>query len=414
MGYSQAKTDIFLRDMLLDTKDSLLLHVIHNPDSFRYQVIYTRIERDRNNRPTFHNFYLNVDPESYFNPASVVKMPLAFLSLEKLGTLKGKGIDRNTTALFDSSWHGQRKLYADTTSESGKPSIAHFIRKAFLVSDNDAYNRMYEFIGQEKINRRLHEMGYPHTRITRRFMRMTGEENRHTNRIRFVDKTGNLIYEQPPAVNRDSFDFSRVHKMGNSHYNSNDSLVHAPIDFTRANNYPLEDMLLQLRAVMFPADVPASQRFDLTPDDYSFLYRYLSQYPSETVHPKYDTAKYYDSYVKFFFRNGGHKMPADVRVFNKVGWAYGCLTDVSYIVDFKNNVEFMLAATIYVNSDGIMNDDRYDYETIGWPFLYRIGQVLYNYELSRVRKYKPQLSGFKMKYELRPPDDRPTVSQVDN
>ena len=202
--------------------------------------------------------------------------------------------------------------------------------------------------------------------------------------------------------------------MGNSHYNSNDSLVHAPIDFTRANNYPLEDMLLQLRAVMFPADVPASQRFDLTPDDYSFLYRYLSQYPSETVHPKYDTAKYYDSYVKFFFRNGGHKMPADVRVFNKVGWAYGCLTDVSYIVDFKNNVEFMLAATIYVNSDGIMNDDRYDYETIGWPFLYRIGQALYNYELSRARKYKPQLSRFKMKYELRPPDDRPTVSQVDN
>jgi hypothetical protein len=39
----------------------------------------------------------------------------------------------------------QVKLYADTSSQNKLPSIAQFIRKAFLVSDNDAYNRMYQF-----------------------------------------------------------------------------------------------------------------------------------------------------------------------------------------------------------------------------------------------------------------------------
>jgi len=107
-------------------------------------------------------------------------------------------------------------------------------------------------------------------------------------------------------------------------------------------------------------------------------------------------------------------MPQHVRVFNKVGWAYGCLTDVSYVVDFKNKVEYMLAATIYVNSDNILNDDKYEYETVGWPFLYEIGQTIYRYELNRPRKYKPDLSRFKMEYHKRKEDGRKAIKDVDN
>jgi len=140
----------------------------------------------------------------------------------------------------------------------------------------------------------------------------------------------------------------------------------------------------------------------------------MSQYPSETSYPKYDSSEYYDSYVKFFFRSPAHTMPEGVRVFNKVGWAYGCLTDVSYVADFKNGVEFMLAVTVYVNSDGILNDGRYDYKDIGWPFLYKVGQAIYQYELSRERKYQPDLSRFKMEYKLRPDDNRPAIKDADN
>ncbi|MEI7583010.1 hypothetical protein [Runella sp.] len=114
--------------------------------------------------------------------------------------------------------------------------------------------------------------------------------------------------------------------------------------------------------------VPVKQRFDLTKDDYSFLYQYLSQFPGETNYPKYDGTQYYDSYVKFFFQDSlHHQLPEGVRVFNKVGWAYGFLTDASYVADFKNKVEFLLSATVYVNSDGILNDNKYEYESVGHP-----------------------------------------------
>ena len=294
------------------------------------------------------------------------------------------------------------------------PSIAQFIRKAFLVSDNDAYTRMYEFVGQQTTNRRLHAMGYPDMRITRRFMRMNADENRHTNPIRFIKTDGSLIYFQPPAYNTDSFDFSHTNKMGRAYMNAQDSLINEPIDFTMANNVTIYHLQQLLQSVLFPNSVPPNRRFHLEKNDYDFLYRYLSQYPSETDYPKYDTGLYYDSYVKFFFRQEGKSIPNHIRVFNKVGWAYGCLTDVSYVADFKNGVEFMLTATIYVNSDGVMNDNKYDYDSIGYPFLYKLGQYIYSYELKRSRKYKPDLSKFNLHYRKRTEDGRVAIKEIDN
>jgi len=246
-------------------------------------------------------------------------------------------------------------------------------------------------------------------------MGFTYEQNRHTNPIRFIKEDGSLLYNQPAAYNKDTFDFSHEAKIGRAYMDRNDSLINEPIDFTKANNLPLESFQQLLQSVLFPLSVPEKQRFDLGKDDYEFVYRYLSQYPSETDYPKYDTSHFYDSYVKFFFRDSTHRMPTNVRVFNKVGWAYGFLTDASYVVDFKNNVEFMLAATIYVNSDGVLNDDKYDYDNIGHPFLYQVGQQVYQYELNRKRSNKPNLSGFRIKYERRDPNDsRPAIKEVDN
>ena len=411
---AQSRTDKLLLDLFRTNKDSLFKSVIWNQDTFRYQIIYTQINRDRNNNPSFTNYYFNYDSLQYFNPASTVKMPLAFLALEKLNMIKDKGIDKFTPMQYDSGYSRQTVLHKDSTAEYGLPSIAQFIRKAFLVSDNDAYTRMYEFVGQQTINRRLHEMGYPDMRITRRFMRMNADENRHTNPIRFIKPNGSLIYFQPPAYNTDSFDFSHINKMANAYMNAQDSLINEPIDFTTANNVTVYHLQQLLQSVLFPNSVPANRRFHLEKADYDFLYRYLSQYPSETDYPKYDTGLYYDSYVKFFFKQGGHSIPDYIRVFNKVGWAYGCLTDVSYIADFKNKVEYMLTATIYVNSDGVMNDNKYDYDNIGYPFLYKLGQCIYNYELKRGRKYKPDLSKFIIHYEKRKDDGRPAIKEIDN
>ncbi len=411
----QARTDSFLENLLRNSPGEHLQTVISHPDSFRVQIIYTKIDRDRKNNPSFEHFHFNVNPNLYFNPASTVKLHVALLSLEKFNEMKIKGVNKYTPMQFDSSYQGQVPAYRDPTAENELPSIAHYIRKAFLVSDNDAYNRMYQFVGQQKINRELQRKGYRQTRINRQFMGFSEEQNRHTNQIRFLDTKGNVIYTQPPAYNPDPFDYSRSIRVGRAHMNSRDSLIHEPIDFSRTNEVGLKDLQQVLQSVMFPESVPATQRFNLTGDDYQFLYQFLSQYPSETNYPKYDTSEYYDSYVKFYFRQGSRQMPKGVRVFNKVGWAYGFLIDVSYVVDFDNKVEFMLTSTVYANSDGVLNDNKYDYETVGWPFLYELGQAIYEYEKKRSRSHAPDLSAFRVSYERRNPNDtRPSIEEVDN
>ncbi|QIP17619.1 serine hydrolase [Spirosoma aureum] len=414
VSYAQPRTDAVLMNLFATNQSPIFLEVIRNPDTCRLQIIYTQINRDKNNNPTFKNYYFNVDSTNYFNPASTVKLPLALLSLEKLNGLKAQQVTKFTAMQFDSAYSKQTKEWRDETSETGYPSIAHFIKKAFLVSDNDAYSRMYEFVGQSAINRTLHAKGYLDTRITHRFVRMTADENRHTNPIRFIQKNGTLIYAQPAANNTDPFDFRRVAKHGKGFY-LKDSLVNQPFDFTERNKFPLEAFQQVLQSVLFPLSVPAKQRFNLTADDYRFLYQYLSQYPGETNYPKYDAKQYYDSYVKFFFMDSlHHQMPEGVRVFNKVGWAYGFLTDASYVADFKNKVEYMLTATIYVNRDGILNDDKYEYNSVGHPFMYQLGQTIYSYELKRKRQYTPDLSPFRLTYEKRNNDNRPPVKDVDN
>jgi hypothetical protein len=397
--FAQEKTDDWLKEYIYAHASPLLKNILDKPDSFQYQFIYTRIDRDAHNNPHLKNYYLRVDKNNYFNPASTVKMPLSFLALQKINDLRKEGLNRETPMLTDSSYAKQTVVFVDSSASNLEPSIAQYIRKIFLVSDNDAYNRLYEFLGQDYINVTLWKMGYNDIRITRRFVPMNEDQNRHTNQIRFVED-GRTVFDQAPAYSQVKFDWSKKILVGNAYMNANDSLIHAPMDFTTHNNVPLEDLQQLLQSVIFPQSVSSAKRFHLTNDDYKFLYQYMSEYPVESKYPHYDTAEFFNSYCKFFFFRAGKQMPPDfIRSFNKPGWSYGFLTDAAYIVDFKNKVEFMLSATIYVNSDGVLNDDKYEYEEIGWPFFMEVGKLMYQYDLERKRKHVPNLDKFKMEYK---------------
>ena len=71
-----------------------------------------------------------------------------------------------------------------------------------MVSDNDAFNRLYEMMGQEYINDKLHKMGYADAEILHHLeVSMTPDENRHTNPIGFYDADGKILYKQPMLFN---------------------------------------------------------------------------------------------------------------------------------------------------------------------------------------------------------------------
>ena len=121
--------------------------------------------------------------------------------------------------------------------------------------------------------------------------------------------------------------------------------------------------------------------------------------PPESKWPEYDTTEYHDNYVKFLYYGAAKEKPEPgLRIFNKIGDAYGFMIDAAYFADFDHRSEFILSAVIYSNSDGIFNDDKYDYETVGKPFMRNLGRVIREYELQHPGKHQPDLSAFEFNY----------------
>jgi hypothetical protein len=386
---------------ILRGKSEVMDTVLQHPEKYGVQILYTQIDRDANNHPTFRSYRYRVNRKDYFYPASTVKLPAVLLALEKLNSLKKSGLTKYTTMLTDSACCGQTAVNSDASAQSFMPSLAHYIRKILVISDNDAYNRLYEFLGQEYFNDALRAKGYADVRIASRLsVGASREQNRFTNPVRFV-KNGKVVYKQSLVKSGRDYVASGPILIGKGEMKG-DSLIRQPKDFAYANSFPLEEQQAVLRAVLFPESVAKTQRFNLTADDYRFLYQYMSQLPRETRYPVYDQPEHVDGYVKFLLF-GDLKdtlIPSHIRIFNKVGDAYGFLTDNAYVVDFKNGVEFMLSATIYVNENQIFNDDRYEYDTIGFPFLGNLGRVVYDYELTRKKKHKPVLDRLRLKYDI--------------
>lgn len=385
----------FLQNLLKQYPD-LFTEILEKRNPWNVQIIYTQVNRDVNNVPTLSNHYFNVDNTKYFYPASAVKLPVALLALQRLNELK---IDKYTTMITEAAYSGQTAVYNDATEASGKPNIAHYIKKILLVSDNDAYNRLYEFLGQDYINDELHKKGYTNAQILHRLnIVLSEDENKHTNPVKFINDKGQVIYEQPWRKSINNYPV-RKDSLGNAHY-FKDELITWPMDFSKKNRMGLEDLHQIVIGLILPDKVPPAQRFNITAADRQFVLQYLSQFPAETNYPVYDTAEYPDAYCKFLLY-GAQKnaLPKNVRVFNKVGDAYGQMLDVAYIVDFDKKIEFFLSAAIYCNSDGVLNDDQYEYGSIGLPFMKNLGKVIYDYEMKRERKTKPELSAFKMKYD---------------
>lgn len=389
---------------LMNQKPDQFSEIIANKDTLEVQIIYTIIDRDENNKPTFRSFYFNVDPDRYFYPASTVKLPMSLLALEKINQLNLDGLNRKTTMLSDSAYSGQLSVKEDTTSETGLPSVEHYIKKILVVSDNDAHNRLYELVGQKATNEMLNKKGYDVRFLHRLERALSPDENRHTEAVRFL-KDGKVVYEQPMLVNPDSIQPPSYVLKGKGYMKNDTVLVSEPFNFTYKNFYSLVDQQKILWAALFPETVDSSSRFNLSESDYELVRKYMSQLPTETVHPPYSKdSYYYDAYCKFLmYGNGRERIPDHIRIFNKVGDAYGYLIDNAYIVDFKNGVEFMLSAVINTNTDGIYNDSKYAYDSLGYPFMKNLGQLVYEYELKRKRTVKPDLSKFVFTYDLKRP-----------
>ena len=393
------QTDTTLIWNLISSNEEKFKDFISSPAKYEVQIIYTQINRDADNYPHFNTSTFNLNSKEYFYPASTVKLPAAILALEKINELNLEGLDCHTPMRIDSVETWQTRAQFDSTSENGLPSVAHYIKKILLVSDNDAYNRLYEFLGQEYFNEKLRSKGLNDCRMVSRLsVFLSPEQNACTNPVTFY-KNDKIIFAQDQVCNKKSYPNKLQTTTRGIGYYQKDSLINEPKDFSNSNYISLEALHGILKRIIFPEAFPVYQRFNLTEKDYHFIYKYIGMFPHESIFPKYNSSDYPDNYVKFFmFWEPTDSLYKSMRIYNKVGQAYGYLIDNAYIVDLNKNIEFLLSAMIYVNEDQIFNDDKYEYDEIGFPFLSNLGNIIYNYELSRERKTAPNQDKFNLNF----------------
>ena len=382
---------------LMRSRPDWFSSVLAAPERYEIQVLYAQIDRDQWNRPHFTEHAYRVDPQAYFYPASTVKLAGVLLALEKLHQLRVPGLDRNTPLCVGAATPAQTEVTRDETAPGGLPTIGHYIERVFVISDNEAYNRLYEFVGQQELNEALRRKGYHGVRLTHRLaVSLSADENRCTNPFVFhaPGDANQVVYAQPAMVSPHDYRAPGPILRGVAQVIA-DCLVDRPKDFASANAMSVPVLQRLLRAALFPESVSRRARFELSPGDYPFLYRAMCRLPRESRYPPYDPGHYFDGYVKFFlFGDRKHQIPSSIRLFNKVGLAYGYMTDNAYVVDRDRGVEFLLTAVISANEDGVYNDGHYEYDEIGFPFLANLGRVIYDYELTRPRLRAPDLSRF--------------------
>ena len=393
-GQAKATDDSRLIRWLLNQQADSLGPIAKNAAKYHLQIIFTHIERRQGKPPLLKRYLYTAPGNPFFYPASLVKLPVCALSLEKINSLSAYGIDANTPMCTDSAGMCQRKILWDSTNVDGyMPSVAHYIRRMLLVSDNFSYSRLYEWCNPFFLQKRLKTMGYPAARIVHRFdAECTPLANAVTNPVYFFSPSRDTLFKQslhsPYRIPPHPLKYPLLGKFS---IDDKGRKIRRPKNFSRMNYLPLQDIDQMVKALVMPEALPPSQRFMITEEQRKFLLDYMQMWPRESSNPVYPDSLYEDSYKKYLFYGDTHgKIASDsVRIYNIVGQSYGNLADCAYLVNQERGIEFFLSAVIYVNSDNVVNDGKYDYKSLGFPFLQQLGRMFYRYEW----KLKQQTSG---------------------
>lgn len=351
-------------EKVLQSTHPNIQRVMNNLEQHELQIRYTQIKRE-NDTVSFQDYDFQVVDQNYFYPASSVKFPAAVLALQKLNRIDS--LNRNT------------KFYVE--GDSVETTFAKAISEIFAVSDNIANNRLVEFLGQDAMNKGLSERGVKPVRIAHR-LGYHSDDTATKPLIIYLNDSTTGIFEGTVNNAPKPLDLNKIKKgVG---FQEEDSIIQEPFDFSLKNYYPITAQHGLLKRIIFPEKFAKDERFDLSKDQRQFLLTAMHTLPKKVG---YDATEYYDGYCKFLmYGDTKDDIPENIKIYNKVGWAYGTLTDCAYIVDKANNVEFMVTATLLVNKNGIFNDNQYEFDEVGIPFLAELGRQLYSFELNRKKE----------------------------
>ena len=379
---SETKNSRLLFEILQESKEPIIKKVLSDLNSYEVQILFTRIHRDSLGLPKFERHTFQENSKQYFYPASTVKLPVAILALQKIRKLQSQGIPIKADTPFTVLYSENVIKKTDSTHPKNKLTIAHLIKNIFLVSDNMAFNYLFDFIGRDDANKAIHNIGITNFNLSHKFSDSVNKNS--TPRFIFFNQKGDTLYNQAPIISNQ--------KIKNTHldgvlkgkgYVKDGTVIEEPMDFSEKNYASIVALNQILERIIFPKVFSRNEQFNIEPEDYFFLRYWMSRTPNEVTIPFYDRETFFDSYCKFFiYGDKKGEMTNNTRIYNKVGLAYGTITDLAYVKD-RNGIEFFLTATILTNKNEIFNDNKYEYDQLGIPFLAALGREIYQFEKNK-------------------------------
>lgn len=359
-------------------------NLFQNPDSCRLRMIYSSVEHT--------DFSTVVQTTSWdknskllFYSASAVKMITAIFALEKLN--RNDRMDLNCTIVYDSVPVCDGAIYY----QYNRLSFREIITKMLVLSDNIAFNYMYDFVGPEYFHNRFHEMGYDSCVMVNRFLNCDSIQHMKTMGFTVFDSTGKDVYRQ----GRIYFEKEIVNPhqdavVGSRHFTYKGTRPGGK-SFRHRNNIELNDLHTMLIALVYPENAEQKKRYHLTDQDRYFLIRLLGSVPREYGYrSEEDTSQMmHDGRTKYLYVGASKDpIPDHIRIINIIGQSFGFMTDVMYFVDFEKGIDFFLSMTSYQNKNGIIGDGIYGMEEVSFPFFEQIGKEVYQDEILQKRTAK--------------------------
>ena len=117
---------------------------------------------------------------------------MAILALQKIRKLQSQGIPITPDTPFTVLFSKNVIKKTDSTHPKNKLTIAHLIKKIFLVSDNTAYNYLFDFIGRDDANNAIHNIGITNFNLSHKFS--DAENKTSPPRFIFFNQNGDTIY----------------------------------------------------------------------------------------------------------------------------------------------------------------------------------------------------------------------------
>ena len=341
-------------------------------EAHRFQIVITEVIRDKAVTLTTHSYRAGVE---YYYPASAIKTFASVAALRELALLK---MDRETPVAI---CKGSAKKCTTTRDRSNQPgekiTLGHEIRKMQIVSDNGAFNRLYDFVGHAAMNTSLVPLGFPSLRFGHRLStRETAEQHRHTPAMELRPARGKGDVVRIPE--RTSEYVPASHGVPNTLVGSgvkvDGKIVEGPKEFEGRNGVLLCDMQRLTIALVMPERGPD---LGLSAADREFLVGTMTIDPKASQNPVFRDPAETEDRFKPMLPGMLKVLPRSrIRYINKAGKAFGFHVENAYIEDTASGRAYFVAATVYANKDGILDDDRYDYADVTEPFYAHLGELL--------------------------------------